>query len=346
MILNPAGWSLTTSVVLLSMCGLIIAVCGVILAIRAEVLARISGFGQAVMGAVFLGMTTSLAGTVTSINSALNNAPEIAVGNAVGGIAAQTTFLVLADMLYRRANLEHAAASAQNLFQGVLLILLLAIALLASAGPGYTVWKIDYFSVILLGSYIGGIYLVSSSKEDPMWIPRDTTLTAKEPQQKQGEKNQNAVRLWLSFLLLTAVVALAGWVTSHAGINISRQTGLSETIVGTLFTSVTTSIPELVIALTAVRRGAVTLAVGDIIGGNSYDVLFLVGSDVAYRKGSIYQAVSQEQSFWFATNIALTSILLLGLLRRQKHGSGNIGFESVLILICYLSAVALLFLGK
>lgn len=342
---DPSAWSLTTSIVLLIGCGLVIAVCGVLLTIRAELLARISGLGQAIMGAVFLGLTTSLAGTVTSVNAAIADAPELAVGNAVGGIAAQTTFLVFADMLYKRVNLEHAAASAQNLFQAVLLILMLAVALLATAGPGYTLWSIDYFSFILFATYCGGIYLVSTSRDDPMWVPKFTAQTEEEPEQQGSDKQHNLVALWLSFLGLAIAVAIAGWVTSHAGINISEKSGISQTIVGNLFTSVATSIPELVIALTAVRRAAVTLAVGDIIGGNSFDVLFLVASDIAYRDGSIYQEASQQQSFWLAMNIVLSAVLLLGLLKRQKHGSGNIGFEGAIVLVCYLSAVVLLFVS-
>ena len=98
---------------------------------------------------------------------------------------------------------------------------------------------------------------------------------------------------------------------------------------------------SLIIALMAVRRGAVMLAVGDIIGGNTFDVLFLVASDIAYRPGSIYLAISQQQVFWLSTNIVLTSVLLLGLLKRQKHGAANIGFEGVIVLLCYASAVAI-----
>lgn len=174
--MNPSAWSLSTSVLLFLVSGLVVGVCGVMLTTRAERLAKVTGLGQAVVGAVFLGLVTSLAGSITSINAALNEVPEIAVGNAVGGIAAQTTFLVLADFFYRGANLEHAAASEQNLFQGVVLVLLLAIALLASAGPGFTLWNIDIFSGVLLLAYGGGLYLISASRDNAMWIPKQTPL--------------------------------------------------------------------------------------------------------------------------------------------------------------------------
>jgi cation:H+ antiporter len=80
-------------------------------------------------GGVLLGATTSLSGTVTSVATAAQGHSEFAVSNAVGGIAAQTAFLAIADILYRRANLEHAAASLTNLTQSGTLILLLSIPL-------------------------------------------------------------------------------------------------------------------------------------------------------------------------------------------------------------------------
>lgn len=111
---------------------------------------------------------------------------------------------------------------------------------------------------------------------------------------------------------------------------------------GTLFTATSTSLPEAVIAIAAVRRGALTLAVGDILGGNSFDVLFLAFSDMLYREGSLYHAVTDVQSFWVALSLLMAAVLLLGLLRRERYGIGNIGFESVLVLLLYLTGIVVL----
>lgn len=75
----------------------------------------------------------------------------MAVSNALGGIAVQTFFLAIADMVYRRANLEHAAASAPNMMQNGLLIVLLALILLTPNLPEVTVWGIHPVTPILLG---------------------------------------------------------------------------------------------------------------------------------------------------------------------------------------------------
>ena len=332
--------SLGINIALFLFAGAIVGFCGVLLTERAERLAHITGLGQVIVGAIFLGVITSLAGTITSVTAAWEGAAELAFANAIGGIAAQTTFLVIADMLYRKANLEHAAASEENLMQGVLLVVLLALPLLGIAGPGVTIWSVDIVSFVILAAYLFGIRLLRLSHQTPMWSPRETSETSTEkPAPPSADMGSAGPALWLSFLLLSTAVGSSGWLIAETGIAITRQTDLTQTLVGTIFTSVVTSLPELVIAVAAVKRGALSLAVGNIIGGNTFDVLFLVLSDLAYRPGSIYQAVSNTMAFWLALSILLTGILLLGMLRRERHGPGNIGFEGALVLASYAVGV-------
>jgi cation:H+ antiporter len=85
--------------------------------------------------------------------------------------------------------------------------------------------------------------------------------------------------------------------------------------------------------------------VGDILGGNAFDVLFLSASDVAYRKGSIYAAISATEVFWVALSILLAGTLLVGMLRREKYGFWNIGFESFLVLVFYFLGILMLMTG-
>jgi len=94
--------------------------------------------------------------------------------------------------------------------------------------------------------------------------------------------------LWRIFGLMAAVTAVAGYAVGQTSVALVATTGLSETAVGTLFTAVANSLPELVTAIAAVRMGAVNLAVGDIIGGNAFEVLFLAAGDLFYTPGSLY----------------------------------------------------------
>lgn len=336
--------SLYTAIAGFVLAAAVIGVCGVLMTIRAEHLARTTGLGQAIMGAVFIGASTSLSGLVASGSAAWNGYASLAVSNGLGGIAAQTMFLALADIVYRKANLEHAAASEVNLQQNALLIVMLTIPLLAIAVPDLSVGWVHPASFILVVAYAFGIFLVHQAYEHPMWSPRLTRETEREkrPGRKKGQATYSD---WGVFFILAALVAASGWVIASCGIVISDYSGLEESVMGGLFTSISTSLPELVIAITAVRRGALTLAVGDVLGGNVFDVLFLAVSDLLYLQGPIYKAIGPDELLWTAVSILLSGVLMMGLLRREKFGIGNIGFESALVLVIYVTAVLALILG-
>jgi len=335
--------SLFISISLFLIAVVVIAFAGTKMARLADDLADATGLGEAFVGALFLGGSTSLAGIVTSITAAANNHPELAVSNALGGIAAQTVFLGVADMVYRKANLEHAAASVATLMQATLLVTLLAIPLMAMAGPEVSVWGIHPASLIIPVAYFFGLRLVSEAQRKPMWNPQRTAETLIEQPAVDESELPELTSMWLQFAALAVTVAIAGYCVGNAGVSICIHTGLSESLVGGLFTALSTSLPELVTTIAAVRQGALTLAVGGSIGGSSFDVLVLAFSDLAYRHGSIYHALATRQVFVVALTILMTGILLLGLLRREKHGIGNIGFESVLVLILYFGGFSLMF---
>ena len=316
---------------------------GVRIAKVADRLADRLGLGEALTGAIFLGASTSLSGLVTSFTAAADGYAELAVSNAAGGIAAQTVFLTIADMAYKKANLEHAAASAENIMQGILLIGLLSIPLLAFSTPDFHIYGVHPASVFLLAAYLFGIRQVALTRQHPMWRPHWTPQTKKDTPDQAG-LNASLNRLCIQLIVFASILSASGWLVARNAITISEQTGLSQTFVGGFFTAVSTSLPELVTAVAAVRQGALTLAVGDIMGGNAFDTLFLAVADVAYREGSIYHRIASEQVFIIALGILLTAVLLMGLVRREKWGIANIGFESFLIVALYLLALALLFL--
>ncbi|UTF59140.1 sodium:calcium antiporter [Gilvimarinus sp. DA14] len=323
--------------VIFAVCTGIILFAGVRITRLADALGKRTGIGSALFGAVLLGGTTSLPGIITSVSTAWQGYADLAVSNAVGGIAAQTTFLIFADIIYRKANLEHAAASLENLVQCTLLIALLSVALVALTGPDVSVFAINPVSIVLVLAYLFGLRLISDTKDQPRWFASKTKET--KPESDLPTPGGALSTLWLRFGGYAVAIAVAGYGIGETGIAIAKITGISETVVGTLLTSVATSLPELVTVLFAVRMGALALAVGDIIGGNSFDVLFLAFADFAYRDGSIYHATTRDTGFVLAINVLMSAVLMLGLLRRKRSGVGNIGFEGFMVLGLYALAI-------
>lgn len=338
------GLSLTTSILLFFAFAVVIGLAGSRLTRIADRLADQTGWGEAIFGAILMGGITSLPGIITSVTAAWEGYPQMAVSNAIGGIAAQTVFLAFADITYRKVNLEHASASVQNLMEGVLLMILLGLILLFANSPEITFFNIHPGSLLLVLIYILGMRLTSKAGESPMWRPRQTQETVFDVADEANTHPDSRQWVnWLSFVLLGILVGGAGYGVAQTAIVIATQTGLSETVIGSLMTAVVTSLPELITTLSAVRHGALTMAVSGIIGGNTFDILFVAFADWAYVE-SIFHNISNKEIYLTALTLLLTGVLILGLLARQKQGFGGIGWESFTLLLGFFGGYVLLFL--
>lgn len=344
--LDPGNWSLSVNIGIFLLAAVTIGSFGMRLVSVADGLAERTGLGGAIFGALFVGASTSASGLATSVTAAMDGMSDLAISNAIGGIAGQTAMLAIADIAYRKANLEHASASTANLLQAPLLIALLTMPVLAMAGPDMTFWAIHPISLASIAFYVGGLTLVSRSRDQPMWTPLITRDTVREDDGESADtRSDSLTALWVKFVLFVTPMAFSGWVLAQVAPHIAADTGLSQTVMGGLFTAISTSIPELVVAVAAVRRGALSLAVGNIIGGNTFDTLFISVSDIAFRSGSIYHVMSQSQLFFLALTIVMTAVLLMGLIGREEHGFVNIGWESSLMLLIYFFGIGVLLLG-
>ncbi|MEQ8230979.1 MAG: sodium:calcium antiporter [Gammaproteobacteria bacterium] len=325
---------------LLGAAGLVILVAGTRLARVAQSLAISTGLGEAVIGGALLGASTSLSGTVTSISAAAAGETDLAVSNAIGGIAVQTFFLAIADLCHRGANLEHAAASPENMANTALLTLLLACVLLLPYTPAaWLVFGVHPGSVLLPAIWLAGLYAVAGIRARPMWVPLRTRDTRLEPGPDAPGAQRGRLRLAGAFAILAVIMMLAGWIVAAAGLETAARFDARQSVVGALLTAVLTSLPELVTTLAAVRHGALQLAVGGIIGGNTFDVLFLSFSDAAYRDGSVYHVMPPDVSFWVVLTLAMTAVLSFGLVKRERHGPANIGVESLAVSVLYVGGL-------
>lgn len=316
----------------------VITLCGIRLSDYADRLADKTGWGEAVMGGLFLAGVTSLPDFAATLTAAADGYAELAMGNILGSMTVNLAFLAVGDLTYRRANLEHAAASSGNLIQAALFIVLLTIPLLAMLTPTVTVLGVHPATPVLLVAYLFGYHLVRRDLDSPMWQPRRTEQTVVDKPDERRSHDQSLRGLWLSFILVASITGAAGWLLMSSAETLVEKTALSQTLVGTLLTAVFTSLPELVTTLAAIRYGALTLAVGNILGTNCFNVMVIAAADVTYRSGSIYHAVTGQQLVWAVIAILLTGILLLGLLRRERYGIARMGFESFLVLVIYAGA--------
>jgi cation:H+ antiporter len=335
------AWTVPLALTVFAVAGAVTVLGSVRLAGLGDDLADHTGWGEALFGAVFFGLVTSLSGIVMTVAAAGADRPELAYSNAVGGIVAQTLAVAVADAFYRRANLEHAAASLPNVLFGCLLVFLLALALMASFMPDVDVLAVHPVSIVMVAGYLGGLGLVRAQSEEPMWEAVETSETVVDTVDHASSRAPTSGRsLWTQFVLIGAVVAAGGWSIAGAAGHLVDATGLAAGFVGTVMMGLVNALPEAVTAIAAVRRGATTLAVAAVLGGNCLDALNLVAGDLAFRGGSLFHAVGRDQLFTTAAGLLMTTVLIAGLLVRQPRGLGRIGFEGVALLLAYAAIVA------
>lgn len=335
--MTEGPWPLWLSIVVLVAAAVVILLAGVRLTHVADSLAERTGLGDAIGGALLLGGVTSLPGIVTTITGSLGGDPAFGLANPVGGVAVQTVWLAIADLVYRRANLEHAAASLENLLQTVVLLALLAVPVIAYATPDLRWGWIHPMTLFIPVAYGYGLHLLRGLKKRPMWEAVRTSDTETEEEQPPAS-DQPLSRLWLALAALGLVVGVAGWAIGRAGLGVVAATGLPGGLVGFTLTSAITSLPELVVLITAVRMGALTLGVANVIGGNTFDILMIAMADLFYLKGPVYRDAGDQSLVLLGGTALATAVLAVGLVVRDRKG---IGFEGLVIPAIYLATVVL-----
>ena len=348
-------WPLVPSLLALAGMAVVIVVAGVRLTRVADVLSERTGLGDAVGGALLLGAVTSLPGNVTVLTGALEGDPGFALGNPLGGIALQTVWLAIADLVYRRANLEHAAASLENVLQAVILVAMLAIPVIGYATPALQLGWFHPLSLLIPALYAYGLRLLRKMRDEPMWQPTQTAQTADDDTGGNGDGDgdghgdggddnpyggTSTRGVWGRLAALGLVVGVAGWIVGQAGLGVVAGTGLDSGLIGFTLTTAISSLPELVVLITAVRLGQLTLGVGNIVGGNVYDVLMITIADLGYLEGPLYRDAGPTSLVLLGGTLLMTAVLAGGLILRDRKW---IGFEGVSIPLIYLGTVALVF---
>ena len=200
-------------------------------------------------------------------------------------------------------------------------------------------------SMLLLLLYIFGMRLVFR-QESSKWRQREQGKvvegqTAEEP--KQLSKREELRRASIGFAVATLGLLVAAPFLAGSANAIAEQSGISATFIGTSLVGISTSLSELVTAIAAVRLGASDLAVGNLFGSNAFNMAAFFFVDVAYRGGSIFNAISDTHAMTALWSIPLMSIGLMGIIYRVEKRYVLIEPDSFLIILGYCLGLWLLF---
>ena len=144
-------------------------------------------------------------------------------------------------------------------------------------------------------------------------------------------------------VVAAAVVVAALWLPS-LGAELARETGLGEAFVGSLFIAITTSLPEIVVSMTAVRIGAVDLGIGNVLGSNLFNLLILGLDDVFYRRGPLIADVGASHGVSIVAIVMMNALFLIRLTYKVMTKRFLVTWDTGAIAAVYTAAVALSYL--
>lgn len=310
-----------------------------------ERIAEITGMGGAWVGLILMASVTSLPELVVGVSSAgFVGSADLAVGDVIGSCAFNLLILASLDAFVPRRRRLLGVASATHVLAAALGIILLALVGLGiiNIGSHAVMPWIGVSSVLFIGVYLMSVRLMFVYQRSPGSSAASSTGDEPLPEGLGVPASLTKRQVYGRYAALAAVVVAAAVVLPPMAQRIALATGLEESFVGTLFLAASTSLPEIAVSLTAVRMGAINLAVGNMLGSNLFNVFILAIDDVVYTGGLLLQDASDTHIISVLSTIVMSAVVIIGLVFNVEGKRFLLAWDALVILLVYIGNAALL----
>ena len=222
-----------------------------------------------IIGLTIVAMGTSLPEAAVSVTASIANKNALAVSNVIGSNIFNLMMVIGVCAIMTPVAVNKATLKRDFPFSVICAILLLVLGLIGPMSLGHA------DGVIFLILFAGFIGLMIRSA---MKASKEGNAVASEEIEAAEEIKIMPVWKSLLFIVIGAVgIILGGDVVVDSASNIAAKFGMSQTLIGLTIVSVGTSLPELVTSIVAARKNEVDMALGNAIGSNVFNILFVLG---------------------------------------------------------------------
>ena len=276
-----------------------------------------------IIGLTVVALGTSLPEAVISISAAVGGSNDLAIGNVIGSNIFNLMFIVgfcaLIKPLYVKVK-EIARDYWVSVGATVLLLLLMIIFT-------DTIPRIGSF-ILFSGFVIYMVVLIRKALKNK--IEEET----EDDTEQSNTKTKSLVRIILFAVLGLTLIIIGGQVTVYSAVNIALTLGITERIVGLTILAVGTSLPEFVTTLIACRKKENDIAIGNIIGSNIFNIMFVLG-----LSGLIMPLSIDSNLIFDITGLTLGSLVFLLF---AHSGKRIVRFEGLSMVIMYAAYISLI----
>lgn len=217
------------------------------------------GIPQLVIGLTIVAIGTSLPEAAVSISAALKGSAEITIGNVIGSNILNVLIILGLTSVICAIPVQKSTVRYEIPFVIIITAVLALLGLFDN-----TVGRIDGVLLwVLMGVYM--VYLLKMAKKG----------TA--PEEEKKDKKLPVWKMLLMVVVGAVMIVLGSDVTVDAATQLATIFGMSERFIGLTIVALGTSLPELVTSVTAAVKGKADIAMGNIVGSNIFNILFVVG---------------------------------------------------------------------
>jgi len=295
-------------------CLAVIGYAGYFLSRYGDIIAEKTGMSASWVGLILLSTATSLPELATGISSvSFADAPNIAVGDVLGSAVFNLAILVMLDGLYKRETL-YSRAGQGHILSASLGSILIAFAgfslLLDHAGMSPKFGHVGFYSPFIILVYLVAMRAVHSYEHRTL-----AEYTEESAERYPDVTLRSAVK---GYALAAGAVVLAGTWLPFIANDLAVLMGWGESFVGTLLVAGVTSAPEAAVTISALRIGALDMAIANLLGSNLFDILILAIDDLFYTKGSLLANVDASHALTAFTAVMMSSLVAVGLTFRPQ----------------------------
>jgi cation:H+ antiporter len=310
------------------------------------------GLGEELGGLLLLALAGSLPELAITISAAASGNLGLAAGNLIGGIAMQTMVLVVCDIAVgSQPPLTFLVGALTPVLEGLLVMIVVSGVLMgALLEPKIAIGGVvSPASLAIVVVWLVGLYVINRARKSPRWEvempgsrPGRRHRRDPHPEQPRPFAGASTARVAAVFGTACAVTLVAGVGLEESGNELASRLGINGVIFGATVLAVATALPEISSGIAAVKLGDHALAIGDVFGGNAFQVcLFLVADIVAMRP--VLPSAGDQNAWLGALGIALTAVYGFGVVGRPRRCRARLGPDSWLALTVFGLGVAGLF---
>ncbi len=304
------------------------------------------GIPKVIVGSTIVSLGTTLPEASVSVMAAINGTSGLSLGNAVGSIIADSALILGLSILIGLVPVRGETMKKQANIQvsAVFLLTISCFFYIASArGTRVSQWM-GFVFIILLFMYI--IYSIKSTQASV------ETICSEEGEKKVEKKadnidvgtreeksKSNPMKTFIILALGIFLIIASSKILIPSIHIVATRVGIPEAVIGATLVAFGTSLPELITAVTAVRKGHGDLAIGNVIGADILNVLFVVGASASVTPSGL----EVPKSFLFVQiPFMLVSVLLIryAIQKSEKNIAKVFGY---ILLTLYIGYIALTF---